>query len=477
MPIYRIQTPFIFTIFGASGDLAKLKLFPALYSLAEQKRLPSKYLIIGFARTAKETDEFKKDFIYSINAKYGKVDKKILDELISHVHYFSGDYYNVDDFHKYRKFIKEIEKENKIELGNKPHLTYFSVPPDVFQPIIQNLGESSPSKKEDLRLIIEKPFGNDETTAQDLFHFIAKYFKEDQVYLLDHFLGKAGVQSILNLRQSNRVLNMLLRGPEIANIQITATEDFGVANRIGYFERVGIIRDMFQSHLLQILALITMSIPISDSAASLQREKYSIISAIKAPKSTNGMVLGQYKSYKSEPGVEKGSTTETFAALKLFIDQEAWYRVPIFIRTGKMLNNKKTYIVIEFKKFDFQDKEEAPNLLIIQIAPEEKVSIQLVNKYRSGTSQYETVTTSESIACSGEYCLPEHGLLLLDVFRKNRLHFLSFPEILASWRVTEQLCRSAKKCKQSNIYSDGSSGPEQQHLLTEYHGFKWHAVK
>jgi glucose-6-phosphate 1-dehydrogenase len=478
MSIYKIQTPFIFTVFGASGDLAKLKLFPAFYSLAAQKRLPAKYLIVGYARTKKSKDEFAKEFEQSIRATYKKeIDNKILEELISHVHYYSGQYDDLNDFKKYREFLKQTEKENNIKAGNKPHLTYFSVPPVVFQPIIENLGLSRPTQKEDLRLIIEKPFGNDEVSATDLFHFIAKYFEENQVYLLDHFLGKAGVQSILNLRQSNRVLNMLLKGPEIANIQITAFEDFGVGNRIGYFERVGIIRDMFQSHLLQILALITMSIPISDSAASLQREKYSIISAIKAPKSPKSMVLGQYKSYKKENGVKKGSNTETFAALKLFIDQEAWYSVPIFIRTGKMLKKKQTYIVVEFKKFAFQNKDESPNLLVIQISPDEKISIQLVNKYRSGLSNYETITTSESLACSGEYCLPEHGLLILDIFRQNRLHFLSFPEILASWRVTEQLCKSAEKCRKATIYDNTSEGPKKQHDLTKTHGYTWHNIQ
>lgn len=476
MPIFRVKTPFIFTIFGASGDLAKIKLFPALYSLAEQKRLPKNYAIIGFARTALSQTEFKKQFKDSIHSIKGNaLNKEILEDLLNSVHYFTGQYDQQDDFIKFQNFVQDLRGKNKIP-KNAPHLTYFSVPPQAFQSIIENLGETLKKTNSDLRLIIEKPFGQDETSARELFHFIAKYFTEDQIYLLDHYLGKAGVQSILNMRQSNRVLNMLLKGPEIANIQITASETVGVENRVSYFEQVGIVRDMFQSHLLQVLAMITMSIPISDSAASLQREKFSIISAIKVPKSTNTMVLGQYKSYRKEKGVAKNSHVETFAAIKLLIDQEAWFKVPIFIRTGKKLHQKQTYIVVEFKKFDFQNKEEAPNLLVVEIGPDEKISIQLVNKYRSGTNHYETITTSRSIACSGEYCLPEHGLLLLDVLRNNRLHFLSFPEILASWKVTEQLCKIAGTCKNLKIYDDSTEGPDSQHLLPAPYGFTWHKL-
>lgn len=472
MDIFKIKTPFLFTIFGASGDLAKIKLFPALYSLARQKRLPENYQIIGFARTHKTDSEFRKEFKESIVKKEGKnINKEVLDNLLKHIRYYTGQYDNKKSFTDYRKYLQTITKAK-----NCIHLAYFSVPPQAFKPIVQNLAESAPSKNEDIRLIIEKPFGSNAKSAENLYHFISGYYKKEQIYLLDHYLGKSGIQSILNLRHSNRLLNTLLKGTEIANIQISALEDVGVTNRIGYFEHVGIVRDMIQSHLLQILALITMSIPISEKAEDLQREKYSILSAIKVPQSLkDNFVLGQYESYKKYPGVDKNSRTETFAAIKLLIDRESWYQVPIYIRTGKKLSKKQTYIVIEFKKFAFQKPQDAPNLLIISISPEEKISIQLLNKYRSGEFHYETVTTSESIACSGDYCLPEHGILLLDVIRKNRLHFLSFEEILASWKVTEELCKTIcnKKIKVEK-YKDLSTGPESQHRITGKNGFTWH---
>lgn len=470
MNIYHIKEPFIFTIFGASGDLAKLKLFPALYSLAKQKRLPSTFYVVGFARTPMERAQFQQEFKESVRERLGKkVNTKLLNDLTKNVHYFTGQYDELSSFQEYRTFLDKLTKGK-----SHPHLTYFSVPPQAFKPIIQNLGESKKSRNEDIRLIIEKPFGQDAKSATELYHFISRYFDENQAYLLDHYLGKSGVQSILNLRQTNRILNILLTGSEIANIQIHALESIGIKDRVGYFEQVGIIKDMIQSHLLQILSLITMNVPISDSAASLHREKNSILSALKFPKGDN-VVIGQYRGYTKEKGADKNSRTETFAAVKLLIDQGSWFRVPIYIRTGKKLHKKHTKVVIEFKKLAFQKKEEQPNLLVIEVGPDEKISIQLMNKYQSGQSPYETITTSRSIACSGDFCLPEHGILLLDVIRKNKSSFLSFPEIIASWTVTEAICSSIRDKKvKLEKYSEGSDGPVSQHKLPTQDGFIWH---
>lgn len=469
--IYRVKEPFFFTIFGASGDLAKLKIFPALYSLAEQKRLPKDYYIVGFARTPKERKQFQKEFSDSVKNKLGKdLNKKILHDLVDHVYYFTGKYDKCESYKELKDFLLKTSGGQM-----HTHIAYFSVPPTVFKPIIKNLGECRRKKTDDIRLVIEKPFGDDSCSAEELYHFISNYFSEDQVYLLDHFLGKSGVQSILHLRQTNRILNLLLKGYEISNIQITAFEDIGIKDRVGYFEEVGIIKDMIQSHLLQILAYTTMSIPLTSKAESLHREKYAILSAINVPKKPENVVLGQYKGYKKEKGVPANSKTDTFAAIKLYIDQEQWYKVPIYLRTGKKLSAKKTNVIVEFKKFPFQNNEEEPNLLKIELSPEENIIIQLVNKYRSGASQYETIATSKSIACSGDYCLPEHGLLLLDVLRKNKCSFLSFREILASWRVTEEILNLISKNKiKVHKYDDGSDGPSLQNTLVQGDGFNWH---
>lgn len=472
MNLYRIEKPFALTIFGASGDLAKLKLFPALYSLAEQKRLPKNYYIIGYARTAKTQKQFQQEFEESIIKAHGKtLNKKLLKELSKNVYYLQGQYDKKSDFIKLNDYLHKLSKTNQIT-----KLAYFSVPPTAFQDIIKNLGETKKSEHEDLRLIIEKPFGQDTKSARELFHFTARYFKEESVYLLDHYLGKSAVQSILTLRHSNRLLNIMMKGPEIANIQITAFEKIGVTSRGGYFDAVGTIKDMVQSHLLQILALITMSIPITETPDSLHREKYSILSALKFIESKRNIILGQYKSYKNEKNIKKNSKTETFAAMRLFVDRESWYETPIYIRTGKRLHEKHTYVVVELKKFAFQPKDEEPNRLIFELQPDERVNIRLVNK-QGATSRYQEITTSDSLACSGDDCLPEHSLLLLDVIRKRRLHFLSFEEIIATWQLTDDIVNFVKRSGlKPEEYADNSEGPKSQEQLTAIDGFKWFDV-
>jgi glucose-6-phosphate 1-dehydrogenase len=468
MKPYHIEKPFILIIFGASGDLAKLKLFPALYSLAEQKRLPKDFCIVGYARSDKDKKQFQKEFKESIEKTHKDINKKLLNDLIKHVHYFQGQYDKIKDFIKFRGFLKEIS-------GNKmvKKLAYFSIPPATFKPVIKNLGKTKISKNEDIRLILEKPFGEDTESARELFHFAARYFDEEAVYLLDHYLGKSAVQSILHLRHSNRLLNTMMKGPEIANIQITAFEDVGVQNRIGYFEKVGTIKDMIQSHLLQLLSLVAMSIPISENAESLHREKYAILSALKFVDSKSNIVLGQYDGYRKEKGVPQSSKTDTFAALRLFIDRESWYKTPIYIRTGKKLHEKHTYVTVEIKKFAFQKKSEEPNRIVFELQPNEKINIRLINK-RGITSEYEEITTSQSIACQGTDCLPEHALLILDVVKRNRLHFLSFQEIIATWQITDQILKFIKKNKvKVEKYKDGSKGPASQEKLTKIDNFKW----
>ena len=469
MKLFQIEKPFALIIFGASGDLAKLKLFPALYSLAEQHRLPKEYYIVGYARTEKERKNFQKEFEQSIKDHHKDINKKILKSMTEKVYYFSGQYDKKADFQKLKTYLKDLSKKPGIT-----KLAYFSVPPIVFKDIIKNLGETKNSANEDLRLIIEKPFGEDTKSAQELFHYVARYFSEECIYLLDHYLGKTAVQSLLHLRHSNRILNFMIKGPEIANIQISALEHSGVKDRAGYFNQVGTIKDMVQSHLLQILALIAMSIPISEDPESLHREKESILSALKFSESPRNLVIGQYESYKKEKDIPKNSKTETFVGLRLFINRETWYKTPIYIRTGKKLKQKHTYVVIELKKFEFQEKDEEPNRLIFELQPDERVSIKLINKNGSNM-EYKTVITEATIACTSDNCLPEHALLLLDVIQKKRRYFLSFQEIIATWRIADAIKKTTEKMK-VECYKDLSRGPISQDKLTKIDGFTWHEL-
>jgi glucose-6-phosphate 1-dehydrogenase len=471
MPVTNQTQPFILTIFGASGDLAATKIFPVLYELVFLKKLPQSFYVVGFARTNMDQKSFRRHVEKSIKTYSNrKTDAVVLKKLLSRVYYVSGEYRKASDFEAYRTFLKKITRGR---LTQMPHLAYVSVPPVVFKSIIRNLALSREDAQEDIRLILEKPFGESAASAKDLFHFVSQYFQEDQWYLLDHYLGKSAVRSILHLRHENRLLSQFLRGREIANIQITAFEDFGVKQRAGYFDQVGIVRDMVQSHLLQLFAFVTMSIPVRMDAGSLQREKYGILSAIDCPCDQQNIILGQYKGYKKEPGIAKRSRTETFAALRLFLNREEWYRTPIYIRTGKQLHEKHTYVVIEFKKFDFQAKDEEPNRFIIEFYPGEKVTMTLVNK-QEDISRYQQVMTSDSIACDIEGCLLEHSVLLLDVLRKEKIHFLSFSEIIAAWSVIDQATELIDEQRiRPLVYDVGSPGPKAQHRLPGMDGFAW----
>lgn len=466
------KNPFIFTIFGASGDLAKLKIFPALYQLMEQDKMPDDFCIVGFARTAKSRSDFQKEFRDSIKQKIKKVDAKVLKKLLEHVYYFAGQYSDLSDFQSYQKFLKQIGAQKMI------HIAYFAVPPIIFRDIIENLGKTK-KKSSDTRLILEKPFGNDLESARNLFHFVGNYFEEGKVYLLDHYLGKFAVQSVLNMRHSNRILGMMMKGPEVANIQITATEDFGVQNRFGYYDRVGSFKDMIQSHLLQVLSLVTMSIPISYSDASLHREKYSILSAIKFNNAKKNIVLGQYDTYAAEAKKEAGiakTNTETFAAIRLFIDRESWYKTPIYIRTGKNLHRKGTYIVIELKKYNFQNKETQPNRLVIELQPEPKIHIHLVN-HDGHRGNYEEISPTHSLRSNTKNTLPEHANLLLDVIHENKMNFISFPEVIAAWRLTDKVMKfMGSNDLKIEKYKNLSNGPQAQHFLTKRDGFKWYEL-
>lgn len=469
----KSNSPFLLTIFGASGDLAKLKIFPNLYRLAEFKRLPKDYHIVGFARTKKTRQEFQNEFSQSIKNHLGpEVKPEVLGELVSHVDYFSGQYAEPEHFQEYRQFLSDTLGRRRLI-----HLAYFSVPSSVYQDIIRNLSAIKLAN-EDMRLILEKPFGESKDTAEDLFHFASQHFAEDQFYLLDHYLGKMSVRSMLRLRESNRILSHMMRGYEIANIQISAFENFGVKERASYFDQVGTVKDFVQSHMMQMLALLTMSIPIEQGAKSLQRERYAMLSAIQCPCDDKNVVVGQYAGYIKEPGVPGDSKTETFAAARLFIDRLDWHGVPIYIRTGKMLAKKHTYAVVELKKFPFQKPAEAPNRLIIELYPIEKLTVTLVNRLGE-VENFQELSLSQPIGCSlEEGCLPEYATLLLDVLRGEKKYFLSFPEIIAQWNVADQIVHLLLEQKvRLEKYLEGSEGPKSQHKLPARDGFKWYEIE
>jgi glucose-6-phosphate 1-dehydrogenase len=451
---FRVESPFVFTIFGASGDLAKLKIFPALFALAEQKRLPAKFAIIGYARSAYTNESFRAIFAASIKTHHKEMwneyQEEQLKNLLDHVFYFRGQYDSADDIAGYGKFRDETMDGNIDQ-----ELVYFSVPPSVFEPVIDGLAKIKTSTHT-TKLIIEKPFGHNAESARQLKDFLDARFEHKEVYLLDHYLGKKPVRSILALRKANRVLNLVLQPEHIANIQISALETVDVNERIGYFDQAGIIQDMIQSHLLQVLSLCTLSLPDEYTAESTQKARYDVLKNVHFANEKSHVITGQYAGYPVA-----GSNTETFCAVRLKLCSPHWHDVPVYIRTGKALHKKHTYVSIELKLLPGQDPKDEPNRVIFEFSPNEQIKILLLDKDHAMDAMRD-ISTSDSLACHGDYCLPEHGLMLLDILKNDHMHFLSADEIIACWDAIDCVNDTIKKHSIAPIeYPFGGSGPHE----------------
>lgn len=473
MNLEKIDKSFNFILFGASGDLAHLKIFKALYELAIQKRFSHSYRIIGFARSDMNDESFREHVAKSLKETVDPLvyNQQSADELLTHIYYVKGQY---DDPKSYTTLSERVLE---IHDGKKHYnLAFLAVPPVVFEPIISNLSAIRKTLGT-VQMMMEKPFGHDRKSAGELFSSLTAHFDEQDFFLIDHYLGKAPVQSLLPLRYNNTILNLLLKGESIANIQVSALETAGVEERVGYFDKVGIIKDMIQSHLLQVLALLTMSMPLHPDEKSIRREKGNILSALQYSHETCGAVNGQYKSYRKQKDVEKDSDTPTFAAFKCAIDMTNWYKVPIYIRTGKKLTHKHTYIVIEFKKPPFKEKDTTleANRLIIELYPQERIQIRLVNDIGKISDKSHELISQESLACMGDDCLPAYGRLIFDAFMGKHNSFLSVDEIYASWHFIDELMGCIKKSKLPLLtYDDGGEGPDEQFSLTRSDGFEWY---
>lgn len=475
MQLEKIKHSFNFLIFGASGDLAHLKIFPSLYELMLQKRFQGNFTIYGYARSPKSHAQFRKEFKVSVKKYTDKLlyNEKVVDELLQHVFYQQGQYDHQADYEHFADALIHAQGGKKVY-----NLAFFAVPPVVTRSVIENLAHVREKLGGQLELMLEKPFGVDRKSAGELFQAVTNHFDKENLFLIDHYLGKSAVRSIFPLRYNNTILNLLLKGQAISNIQISALETAGVDERIGFFENVGIIKDMIQSHLLQVLALLTMSMPVNQEVRSVQREKGDIISALRQDKQ-GGIVLGQYKGYKEQTGVKKSSKTPTFAALRLFIDLAEWYQVPIYIRSGKNLSHKHTYIAIEFKKPAYAKNSKVdPNRLIIELYPKEKIQIKLVNDLGKAVPQYSELMTEESLACMGDDCLSPYANLILDAFLKRYHSFLSLDEILASWHFIDSIHERIEKDKiKITQYESGTEGPKQQEKLTQIDDHQWYDPK
>ncbi len=474
-PFQIAQHDFTLIIFGASGSLAKLKIFPSLYQLQLEKRLPVDFRIVGYARTEMSEKEFHEEFSKSVREKFKEMtDEKILAKVLKNVSYVSGQYDSEADFTRLKEHIATIEEKGKFM-----RLAYFSTPPSVFEAVITQLGRVNfDSQASKLRLIIEKPFGYDLKSAKNLEKVLLSNFDESQLFLLDHYLGKEAVFNLLSLRYANPILTTLIQGAYVRNIQINGLENLGTEGRANYFEHVGSLRDMVQSHLFQILAFLTMDLPEKINSETIHRGKRNLIESLVLKDKKASVVRGQYDGYRKEKDVDPKSDTETFAALRIFIDEMRWHNVPVYLRTGKKMKNQLTSVVIEFKPQALQKlhKDLEPNKLIIQLQPNEKIEFSLLTKMGGSEVNFTPLNTGRPIYCSGD-CLDEHGRLLIEAIKGDKMLFLDFPEIYASWGFVDKIIDAFEENEiPLTHYKPGTFGPKESYEMLEQYGHKWHDI-
>ncbi len=464
------SNPFSLILFGASGHLAKIKIYPALYVLALKKRLPKDYAIVGFARSDMDEAGFRKLVEEAIREHMIEVTEPALKEFMEHVYYQQGQYDQASDFTKLNEKLTTIEKGWK----DNVRLAYFSVPPTVFADVSHNLCEGNVHDgKIPFRCIVEKPVGHDLESFEAIKKQLVGCFQEDEIYLLDHYLGKEAVRNIYYLRYANPIFERILKNTLINHVEITAMEKKGLEGRAGYFEAAGTFRDMFQSHLLMMASLLTMRIQSEEDLAAGRSDALSQFYLPASVDMDELALQAQYSGYLKEEGVQKGSRTNTFACLKLMTRISKWDGVPFYLHSGKMLEKKETRISIQFQEPRPVGEGSTPNRLDIILQGEAGMRVYLQTKMGGTEPAFRPLVLEDPLVCVGD-CLPEHSLMILEAIHGRRHWFLNFDEVKTSWRLIDPIQKYFDTDSTPlHTYKAGSKGPEAADQWIEKDGLEW----
>jgi glucose-6-phosphate 1-dehydrogenase len=498
----RQANPCSFVIFGASGDLTARLLMPALYRLAAQKRLPDGFAIVGLAHSHRSDDEFRRGLKQALEQHVGeKLDAAAVSWLVERISYVQGEFEDPAAYDRLDEALKKIESDRKIP-GNR--LFYLATPPAAFVPIVKRLGEKGLAQEKDPqngwhRIIIEKPFGTDLISAQALNRQLLNVFAESQIYRIDHFLGKETVQNIMALRFANGIFESLWNRDRIDHVQITAAETVDVEGRGKFYDATGALRDMVPNHLFQILTLVAMEPPTSFVADEVRGEKAKVLHAVhpfSADTAMRDAVRGQYGAgkvggkdvvaYRQAPDVSRGSTTETYVALRLMIDNWRWAGVPFYLRTGKALVARRTEVAIKFKEAPFTPFRDTPidtlgeNFAVIRIQPDEGIALQFNAKVPGpqlalgGVRMDFKYKDYFDVAPSTGY-----ETLLFDCMIGDMTLFQQADEIETGWRIVQPFLDDWHEAPARDlaIYPAGSEGPASADDLMARDGRHWRRIE
>ncbi len=476
-------------VLGGTGDLAHRKLAPAVYNLHHLGSLPQDFAFVGVGRKQKSDDQFRNELAESVN-KYSSSswdDQKWAD-LSPRIYYHQGDIRYADSYPDLKERIEECNRANG---GSNNVLYYLALTPNLFTPAVENLNRHGMVQMESgwQRIMIEKPFGFDLQSARELNDVISSAFSEDNIFRIDHYLGKEMLQNILVLRLANSVFEPLWNERFISHVQIIASENEGIGDRGRYYDRFGAMRDMVQSHLLQMLALTAMEPPQEAGPEAVRAERLKLLNAVQLwpeEEERSNLVLGQYKGYKKEKDVDAHTGTETFAALKLAVNNQRWQGVPFYLRTGKNLDEKIAKIVIQFKKPPFfyygnplkdleLDYDSLLNILTLKVQPQEGVVFQFNIKKPASTSEIVPAKMDFCQPCAFLINTPEaYERLIADAIAGDTDRFSSWNEVERAWTLIDYIYEQSKKsAHKPHLYEPGSRGPAEADKITEEDGYRW----